>query len=342
MRLSAFDAPHIRHGEATRVLMGDVILTMAILYMMAGYYYGLRAVLLGLTGIGAAVASDILCVLAAGKRVNLRDYSAVVTGMMLPLFMPASIDYWIVAVAAMFAIVVAKHPFGGTGHNIFNPAAAGFSFVAICFGSKLYTYPPPLTHLPISGEISFQSAVSPGFTLDVGGIPNFDIADMALYGNFPGPMGATNILVILACLLYLVSRNTVNWKVPICFYATTAAYAWAFPRVGGGLTMGDATRLDSVIFEMMSGMLLLGGMLMLGDPVTTPRRNAAKVAYAVASGIIVMLFRVYGGFEEELPFAILLMNATVWGFDMAAERWASLLRRKRHDRIVGQALQKKA
>ena len=342
MRLSASDAPHIRKGETTRVVMGDVILTMAILYLMAAYYYGPRAVMLGITGILAAAASEILCVLAARKRINTRDYSAIVTGMMLPLFMPASIDYWIVAAAAVFAIVVAKHPFGGTGQNIFNPAAAGFSFVAICFGDRLFTYPPPLVHLPLWGEVTFVSAVSPGFTLDLGGIPTFDMAGMALYGNYPGPMGATNILVIFACLLYLVSRNTVNWKVPLTFYATTAAYSWAFPRVAGGLTLGGATRLDSVVFEMMSGMLLLGGMLMLADPTTTPRRNGAKVAYAVTAGVVVMLFRFYGGFEEELPFAILLMNATVWGFDMLAERWASMVRRKRYDSLVGQTLQKKA
>ncbi len=202
--------------------MGDAIIAMSVIYAMAVYYYGLRASVLLLVSVSASVAADALCVLVSGRRQNPRDLSAIVTGMVLPLMMPATIDYWIAAVAALFAIVVAKHPFGGTGHNIFNPAAAGFSFVAICFGSRLFTYPLPsalntsalgfsLVKLPLSG-LPPESVwgVSPAFTLALGGIPAYGMVDMA-FGNFPGPMGATNILVLLTCLLYLVLRRRVSW-----------------------------------------------------------------------------------------------------------------------------------
>lgn len=337
MNLSTAAAPHIRYNENTRVLMGDAILTMLIIYGMAVYYYGMRAVTLMSVSVLSALIADVLCVLAVGKRPNGRDLSAIVTGMILPLIMPATIDYWIVAIAAIFAITVAKHPFGGVGHNVFNPAAAGFAFVAISFPEKIFTYPVPLEHIAVFGELSYQTGISPAFTLELGGLPKYDLVSMAL-GAFPGPMGATNIVVILTCLLYLVSRNTVRWVTPLSFFAATAAFAFLFPRIGY-FNSAVNIRMQSVAYEMMSGMLLFGGVFLLGDPVTAPKRGWSKVAWAVTAGVAVMMFRRFGNFEEELPFAILLMNATVWFFDMAGERIASRIRRKNIEDIDGNTVQ---
>lgn len=338
LNLNAYDAPHIRHHETTRVVMGDAILTMLIIYVMAVYYYGARASMLLLVSVATAIITDVLCILMAGKKPNRRDFSPIVTGMLLPLLMPASIDYAIVVAAAFFAICIAKHPFGGVGHNVFNPAAAGFAFAAICFGDKLYTYPLPFTDIPVFGKFDVVTGVSPAFTLTLGGTPSYDIVNMAL-GNFPGPMGATNIVVLLTCLLYLVSRNTVRWVTPLSFFITVAGFAFLFPRIGGGLDLSLSLRLNSIMFEMMSGMLLFGGIFLLGDPVTIPKRGWSKVAFAVMAGVAVMLFRWFGNFEEEIPFAILLMNATVWGFDMLGERAASVVRRRKFENISRKKIQ---
>jgi electron transport complex protein RnfD len=317
---------------------------------MAVYYYGLRALLLLLASVGAALLMEALCVMISGKKQNPRDLSAVVTGMIIPLMMPATVEYWVVVAAAAFAIAVAKHPFGGTGHNVFNPAAAGFSFAAICVGAKMFEYPLPgalnspaisLVKLPLF-EAAPESVfgVSPAFTLALGGRPAYDIVDMA-FGNYPGPMGATNILVLLTCLLYLVFRRRVNWVAPFCFFAAAAAFAYLFPRIEGSeLTV--LLRLSSVAFELMSGMLLFGGVFLLGDPVTTPKRGWSKAAFALVTGVAAMLFRRFGNLEESFPFAMLFMNAAVWGFDMAGESAASFVRRRRVENIGGQKLQKTA
>ncbi len=338
MNLNAAAAPHIRHNETTRVLMGDAILTMLIIYVMAIYYYGPRALMLLVVSVLTAVIADAACILVARKKLNPRDYSAIVTGMLLPLLMPATIDFWIVAAAAVFGIVVAKHPFGGVGHNVFNPAAAGLAFVTICFPVKMFTYPLPFEKIAVFGEIKSIVGISPAFTLDLGGMPKYDLVSMAL-GNFPGPMGATNIVVILTCLLYLVSRNTVRFVTPLCFFATTAAFAFLFPRISGWTDMTTQLRLDSLLYEMMSGTLLIGGVFLLGDPVTAPKRGWAKAAWAVTAGVAAMLFRRYGNFEEEMPFAILLMNATVWGFDMIGEFLTSKIRRKKVESLNRQTIQ---
>jgi len=341
LNLNNAAAPHIRHGDSTRILMGNVIFPMLIIYASATFYYQTRALMLLLVSVTVAVLADTLCVLIAGKRPNLRDFSPVVTGAMLPLLMPASIDYWIVGVAAAFAIVVAKHPFGGVGHNVFNPAAAGLAFVTICFGEKMFSYPIPRMPLPVFGSSADVITVtSPAFMLELGAAPKYHVTEI-FTGNFPGPMGCTNILVILGCLLYLVSRRTVRWAMPAAFFATTALFAFLFPRIGGGFEVVENVRLQSVLFEITSGTLFFGGVFILSDPVTTPKRDLSKAVFAVAAGIIVMLFRRYGSFEGAFPFAVLLMNATVWGFDMTGEIIAGFFRRMHFEDTGGKKLQKK-
>ncbi len=336
MTLNTQDAPHIRHHESTRTLMLDAILVLAVIYGMAFYYYGPRIIGLGLAAVLSSVLLDAVGTFMRGSRPNIRDLSAVVTGMILPLLMPVSVSYSVVFIAVTVAVLISKHPFGGVGHNVFNPAAVGFSFVAICYPAQLFTYPVPLTQqLPMFGPVGeFLTGVSPEFTLKLGGVPKYDILDMAL-GNYPGPAGATNILVILACLLYLVFRNTVRWEMPVSFFITVSALAFLFPR-------GDVSGWQSVAFELMSGILLFGGVFLLGDPVTTPKRDFSKVVFGVISGIMVMLFRRYGLMEEEFTFALLLMNASVWGIDMSGEYLHSIIRRKRFETFNGKKIQKKA
>ncbi len=111
------------------------------------------------------------------------------------------------------------------------------------------------------------------------------------------------------------------------FLLTTALIAFLFPRFGD-FEVTENLRALSVLYEMSSGMLFFGSVFMMGDPVTTPKRSWTKAVFSIVSGIIVMMFRAYGNFEEEFPFALLLMNATVWGFDMIGERVAGFLRRK--------------
>lgn len=353
MILKPHDAPHIRHNENTRVLMIDAILAMLFLYGMAYFYYGPRVLVLGAAGLLTALACDILGVLFARRKLNTRDFSPIVTGMLLPLFFPAAIDYHVVVAGAVFAILVAKHPFGGVGHNVFNPAAAGFSFAAICFPDKVFAYTAPSVYLPLAGPIETPFVNSPAFTLSLGGVPRLELVDMLL-GSFPGPMGATNILVLIACLLYLLFRRTVRWQTPVFFLLSVAFVSFAFPRGGEGLTtlsgaeiaahelifQGEQVALDftaratMTAYEMMSGCLLLGAIFLLGDPVTTPKRDWSKIAFGIVSGVMAMLFRRYGGFEEAVPFAVLLMNASVWGFDMVGERLAHLLRSRDREKTV--------
>ena len=322
MQAEQLRAPHIRHRESTRAMMIDVLLALVALYAISFYYYGQRALVLGLVSLVTAVLADTGALLLMRRRIHIRNLSAAITGLILPLLMPVSVELYVPVVAALFAIIAAKAPFGGFGHNVFNPAAAGFGFAAICFPVQMSSYPAPLTHLPIKlVRENLVFITSPALSLKAGGIPQFDIIDMLL-GDYAGPLGATNILVILACLLYLIFRGTIRWEAPVFFLLTTSILSFWFPRA-------QISGFDSFLYETMSGTLLFGAVFMLGDPVTSPKRDWAKVAYAIIAGCIVMLFRHIGNTEEGFVYALLLMNAAVWGFDMLAEEVAGRIRRKK-------------
>ena len=147
-----------------------------------------------------------------------------------------------------------------------------------------------------------------------------------LLGKVAGPMGATNALVVCACLLYLIVRRTVHWQAPVCFLLTCALYAYPFPRVAISSWL-------SVMYELFSGYLILGAIFMLTDPVTSPKRAIATALYAVFAGGVTMLFRQFGGFEESFAFSLLLCNAVAPVFDYLEERIRHQIRRRQRAKI---------
>lgn len=106
--------------------MAYMLTVLIVLNLMAVYYYGVRALLVALTAVGTCLAADIVCLIFRRKPLHIHDISAAITGLTLSAMLPASVPYTVAAGAAVFAVCIAKHPFGGHGHEIFNCAAAGY------------------------------------------------------------------------------------------------------------------------------------------------------------------------------------------------------------------------
>lgn len=338
MQLKKHNAPHIKTKESNRTVMGDAIIALLPLYLMALYFYGARAVMLGLVSVLTCLAADIVCIKLRGAPINPRDFSAVVTGMIIPLLLPASIPYYIVITGGLFAIIFVKQAFGGVGQNLFNPAAAAFALIAVSWGDKAFLYPIPLQKLEVFGEVTAKLIDGPAHTLKLGGVPAFNALDM-LTGNFAGPMGATNILVLGTCFIYLVFRKTVSWQTPVTFMATAALIAFFFPRV-------PITGGSSVVLELLSGSLMFGAVFMLTEPVTSPKRGLSKYIYGAVAAVVTMLFRRFGGYEETIMFAVLMMDAFAPIIDRLSESILRILRRvnfepKKHRDKNTQGKQKK-
>ncbi len=323
MILQPKPAPHIRSAVSNQSVMGDVILTLMALYVMAAFYYGPRALALGLCGVLTCWAADFVCVTLRRMRFNPRDLSPAVTGMIIPLLMPATVGFSVVAAAGLFAICFVKHPFGGLGYNIFNPAAGGVAFAMVCWPTAMFSYPGHFIDLAPFTPVTTALSTGDAYTLYLGGVPTTDFNNILL-GLMPGPMGAANVLVILACMVYLVARGTVRLQQTAFCLGTVALLAFFFPRA-------DVPGLLSVFYELFCTSVVFCAVFMLTDPVTSPKRGMAKALYGLAAGVVIMLFRWHGGYEETAPFALLLINGTSHLFDRLMELWAARERRLMHD-----------
>lgn len=323
MKFISSNPPFISFPEKTRTLMGNVIISLLVLYGVGLFYYGPRALTLALTGFLSCFICEVICQLLLKGKFQIRDWSGAVTGLIIPLMMPASIPYHVVIVACVFAIVVVKYPFGGTGNNLFNPAAGGWCFAAVCFPQVIFSYTLPKIWLPLSGAIA-SSATSPALILQNGGIPDYDIIRILL-GNVPGPMGASNILILLACLIFLWARQTVRWETPLAFLATSILLLFIFPR------FSIFGRMETTTYELTTGLLLFGAVFLLSDPVTMPNRGVARIFYGVVAGVLAIAFRYYSHLEETLPFAVLLSNAMVPILNQIASSYSRKRRRRRFE-----------
>lgn len=329
MKLTVRSAPHIRSFKTSRGMMADVVISLLALYFIAYFYYGIRVLVLGAYSVLLSWVLDTLCVFLATKRFRLRDISSLVTGMLIPLMLPVTVSYWVVTAAVIFAICVIKHPFGGLGHNIFNPAAGGIAFAIACWGSDLFLYPSVFTKVPVFGEYTAALTVSGAHRLFLGGVPTTDVNSLFL-GLMPGPMGTTNILVVAACLIYLAFRGNIRITQPFFCLLTAALFAFAFPRIG-------VSRLESVLYELLCTPVVFGATFLLNDPVTSPKRPLARVAYGVCTGLVMMLFQWFGAYEQTLCFALLLMNAAVPFFNRLFERYYVAKRRKEYARQTSES-----
>ena len=309
-RLVIAASPHIRGPASTPVIMWNVVGSLLPIVVASTWFFGPSALLV----VGASVAGALLPERAFGKGGSIADGSAVITGILLGLTLPAGLPLWMAALGGFVAISFGKQIFGGLGYNIFNPALLGRAFLQAAFPVALTTWPKygvawgslrgdnfalPLMH---AGSVDAVTSATPL------GLMKFEhtgtsIVDLML-GTTGGSLGETAGLLILLCGGYLALRGFLNWRIPVSIIATVAVFAALLHAV-------DPSRYASAPFMVFSGGLLLGAVFMATDMVTAPVTNGGRWVFGVGIGLLVMIIRVWGGLPEGVMYAILLMNALV-------------------------------
>jgi Na+-translocating ferredoxin:NAD+ oxidoreductase subunit D len=290
--------------------MGDTILPLAFLLAAAIYYTGIRALTLTGVSVLSCVVFEYLYRRILGKSRTVGDMSAVVTGMIIAFCMPVSAPIWLPIVGGFFAIVLVKQLFGGLGRNIFNPAAAAICLLTVTWPSFMSAFPQAtekFAAFATPDPIQFEKGVTVLSSLKSGILPNNNPFEM-LIGYTPGNMGTMPILIIAIAAFVLLYRRIISWRVPLSFLGTIAVAALIFPRCPSG-------RLDSVIYELMSGSVAFVAVFMATDPVTSPVTSFGRFLYGVSCGIFTVFMRYHGIYPEGAFFAVLLMNPFVLAFD---------------------------
>jgi electron transport complex protein RnfD len=230
------------------------------------------------------------------KRNTLPDCSALVTGMLLALTLPATCPVWVAVIGSMFAIVCVKLMCGGLGQNIFNPALAARAFMLLIFPVGMTRY------VGVDGA----TAATPLHHMVMPALPEESILDMFL-GNCPGSIGEISALALLAGGVYLVARKVISARIPVAYLGAVAVLTLVFHKTDAPLAW--------MAYSLFGGGVMLGAIFMATDYATSPVTPVGQVVYGIGCGVLTVIFRYYGLYPEGVTYAILLMNALVWFID---------------------------
>ena len=311
--LTVTSNPHVKSPVKTHNIMADVIIALLPALAWSVYIFGLRALTVTLVSTASCIVFEYLYRLIMKKNNTTGDLSAAVTGILLAFTLPVSVPLWMPVLGAFFAIVIVKQLYGGIGKNVVNPALAARVFLFIAFPTELTTYTfisskLPAFELDVSEYIvNIQASATPLMNLKEGIAPQDTLLNL-LYGNCTGCIGEVSALLLIVGGVYLMIRKVISWHIPVTYIATVAILCFIFPA-------GEMTGLNFMLYEILTGGLMLGAFFMATDYVTSPITNIGRIIFGVGCGLITVFIRLMCGYPEGVSFAILIMNLFVWYID---------------------------
>ncbi len=303
MNLRMSTGPHLLDKDTTQSLMLDVLIALIPATALGVYFFGVSAALVLLVCIVTAVLSELIWQVLMKKPVRITDFSAVVTGLILGLNLPANAPLWMAALGSAIAILLVKQLFGGIGHNFLNPAIFARAVL-------LASWPVHMTSYVLPQRLLLGSAAPSGVDVVASATPLLSTSQwstMDLFiGNIPGTIGEVSKAAILVGFAYLLLRGTITWHVPTFFVGTVALLTWV---LGG-----------NPLTAVLTGGVLFGAVFMATDYVTNPMLRVGQCIFGVMCGVIVVVIRMYGGYPEGVTFAILFMNCITPLIDRYSKR----------------------
>lgn len=292
------NSPHVKCGNTTRKIMLDVVIALLPAAIVGMVFFGWNAVLTVFLSVLTAVLSEFVFLLCAKKKpaeiLKAFDCSSVVTGLLLAMTLSPSVPWYVPVLSAVFAVVVVKMVFGGTGKNLVNPALAGRVFAFISFQAAMTSgWTAPLSHDVTAGATVLTDLLQ-------NGLQSYRLWDLFLGINLAGCIGETCKLALIAGGIYLVIRGVLDFRWPLVYL------------IAAGLFTVALNGFDFAYFlpSILSGGIMLGAIFMATDYTTTPNTKAGNYVYFVALGLLTAGLRQATGIEV-VSFAILLMNLTV-------------------------------
>ena len=297
MRLFVGSSPHIRSEATVSTVMRDVVIALIPTLLAGIYFFGFRALLVTLVSVIFAVGSEYIYEKLTHRPITIKDYSAVITGMLLAFNVPVTIPYWMVALGSMFAIIIVKQLYGGLGMNFMNPALAARAALMASFPTAMANYVAPnsgISNLINSSTYSSLDATTFATPLSKGTQVNFLEAFIGVRG---GCIGEVSTICLLIGAGYLLYREVIQLRIPLVFISTTAVVL--------ALT---GTPIAKLPIQLLMGGLILGAFFMATDYVSAPVNRKAQIFFAIGCGIITALIRNFGNLPEGVSYSILFMN----------------------------------
>ncbi|MHB1677074.1 MAG: electron transport complex subunit RsxD [Sulfuriferula sp.] len=320
-------SPYISEKSSVSIIMLKVMLALVPGIAAYVWYFG-PAILISLAIASiAALIFEAVAVKMRGWPVRpiLMDGSALVTAWLLALSIPPIAPWWLIVVGIFFAIIVAKHLYGGLGNNIFNPAMVGYAVLIISFPVPMTHWPAPLAlaaqHLNLmdAAHYIFSNTLPGGESIDaISSATPLDtlrtqlhlhrsvaqISQMPIFGHIAGKGSEIIALLFLLGGVYLWLARIITWHIPVALLSALALIAGVFH-------LANPQHYASPWFHLAAGGTILGAFFIATDPIsgaTTPR---GKLIFGAAIGLLIFLIREFGGYPDGVAFAVLLMNIAV-------------------------------
>ena len=301
--LTISSSPHAHSPVTTRTIMRDVLIALAPALLGSIYFFGFRSLMVTLVSAAACVFFEWLYCQILKKPCKTYDLSACVTGVLLAFVCPVTVTYWQIILGAAFAILLVKMLFGGLGRNVVNPALAGRAF--------MMSWPVAMSTwikvgfnnaAAVINPVDVVTAATPMANMHQGLMPEESWIELFM-GNVGGCLGETSALALLIGLVYLLARKVIKITIPASYIGTVALLTLIFPQ--------GNNNLEWMLCQIFGGGLMLGAIFMATDYVTSPLTTMGQIIYGVGCGILTVMIRYFGGYNEGVSYAILCMNCCV-------------------------------
>jgi electron transport complex protein RnfD len=337
--------PHLRADDDINSIMRTVCIALIPAFAWAFYVFGWHAIFVTAVCVASCVVTEYVCLKLRDKPITTNDFSAVITGLLLAAVIPPNVEWWVAAVGGIFAIAIAKHCFGGLGHNIWNPAllaraflqnsvppqinsgswpwlstGGGMDGIVRNFGTSLSgsfshldqiakTSTDVLTGATTLATIQTPAASSANFVIK----QDWALVFRSFMGEEGGCIGEVSAVALLIGGLILLGRKIISWEIPVFYLATAGILGWALPAPYLYQKVGYFTPWFSGpwALHLVGGGLFIGAFFMATDYVTSPMSRLGRIVFAIGCGTLTICIRLYAGYPEGVCYAILIMNTCV-------------------------------
>lgn len=281
-------SPHVRSRLTTGQVMYDVILALCPAAVVGVWHHGFHAFMIIAVSILTAVMTEFIFDYVTKRPNTVKDGSAVVTGLLLALCLPASVPLYIPYAGSLFAILVVKCLFGGLGKNFMNPALAGRCFLLISFSGAMASY-------AVDGVTSSTplADLAAGKLVHVGS---------AFLGFQNGVIGAS-VAALMIGGFYLWVVGGITFEIPAAALVSFSLFIALF----GGQGFDPAF----IAAHLCGGGIVMGAVFMATDPVTSPVTSTGQLIFGALVGVLSGVFRVLGSAADSVSYAIVISNMAV-------------------------------
>jgi electron transport complex protein RnfD len=329
-------SPHLHQANSVALVMRRVLLALIPTLIAAFYCYGPGVLMQWLWALLVAHACEALLLRwrSLPLQPHLSDGSAAVTATLFALALPPWAPWWLTVLGLAFALALVKHAYGGLGHNLFNPAMAGYVFLLLCFPVAMKAWAPIDAEHAAPSWLESLTQFASGTPSTVDGYSGAtvleytrtqlramkmmsEIGTRQIYGLL-GDRNAqwVNVVALLGGL-WLLKIGVIRWQIPVALLSALFVAASVFH-------LADGDRYTSPLLHLFSGATMLGAFFIATDPVSSPGTPRGRLIFGAAVGLLIYLIRTFGNYPDGVAFAVLIMNGA-----------APLIERHTQPRILG-------